>query len=82
MPGPQGVRGAMRCGRSVPGDLAAIGFDGLALGELVDPPLTTVHIDKRRLGHLAVQEAETLMAGSHEAIEAVVTPHLVIRSTT
>lgn len=76
------VRQAMRSGRSVPGDLAAVGFDGLALGELVDPPLTTVHIDKRRLGHLAVQEAETLMGGSHEVIEAVVTPRLIIRSTT
>jgi LacI family transcriptional regulator len=76
------VRQAMRSGRRVPGDLAVVGFDGLALGELVDPPLTTVHIDKRRLGQLAVQEVEALMGGSREVIEAVVTPRLVVRSTT
>lgn len=76
------VRQALRSGRSVPGELAAIGFDGLAFGELVDPPLTTVSIDKRRLGRLAVQEAADLLGGADEVIEAVVTPRLIIRSTT
>lgn len=78
------VRQLVRSGRRVPDDLAVVGFDGLALGELIDPPLTTVHIDKRRLGHLAVQEVEALMGGTapEQVIEAVVTPRLVIRSTT
>jgi LacI family transcriptional regulator len=56
-------RAARALGRSVPGDLALIGFDGLSLGELLDPPLTTIYIDKRRMGELAVEQARLLLAG-------------------
>jgi LacI family transcriptional regulator len=56
-------RGAHRLGLAIPDDVALLGFDGLSLGELLDPPLTTVHIDKRRMGELAVAQARRLLAG-------------------
>jgi LacI family transcriptional regulator len=77
------MRTARRRGRSVPADLAVLGFDGLCLGELVDPALTTLHIDKRRLGRLAVEQVARLRAGEEplRGADAVVTPELVVRES-
>ncbi|MFJ6079936.1 LacI family DNA-binding transcriptional regulator [Streptomyces sp. NPDC092369] len=58
------LRAARRLGREVPRDLAVIGFDGLRLGSLVEPPLTTVALDTRGLGALAVEQAARLLTGS------------------
>ncbi|PTM87005.1 LacI family DNA-binding transcriptional regulator [Streptomyces sp. VMFN-G11Ma] len=58
------LRAARRLGRQVPQDLAVIGFDGLQLGTLVEPPLTTVALDTRELGALAVEEAGRLLTRS------------------
>jgi LacI family transcriptional regulator len=75
------VRAARGLGRQVPGDCAVIGFDGLQLGELVDPPLTTLHIDKRRIGELAVEQVGLILAEQTTAAThwPVVRPKLVIR---
>lgn len=61
------VLGAQRRGLTVPGHLAVVGFDGLELGDLVSPPLTTVRLDRRRLGALAVQQVERMLDGTPPA---------------
>jgi LacI family transcriptional regulator len=71
---------ARRQGVRIPADCALLGFDGLSVGELLDPPLTTVHIDKRRLGELAVGQVDRLLAGQ-PAEPAVLHPRLVVRGT-
>lgn len=79
--------GAMRAARGrglrVPDDLAVLGFDGLSLGELVEPALTTLHIDKRRLGRLAVEQVVRLRAGEEPlgGADAWVVPELVVRAS-
>ena len=73
-------RAARRGGLAIPADIALIGFDGLSLGELIEPPLTTLHLDKRRMGELAVAQAERLLAGEHPD-PAVVTPRLIVRGS-
>ncbi|MGW5650948.1 LacI family DNA-binding transcriptional regulator [Streptomyces humi] len=77
------LRAARRLGRSVPGDLAVIGFDGLRLGALVEPPLTTVALDTRGLGALAVEQAARLLTGSGplHADELVVGAQLRLRES-
>nr|WSX75459.1 hypothetical protein OH826_17070 [Streptomyces sp. NBC_00899] len=40
-----------------------VGFDGLPLGELVEPALTTVLVDIRLLGERTVATAAELFAG-------------------
>ena len=55
------LRAARRLGRRVPQDLAVIGFDGLQLGTLVEPPLSTVALDTRELGALAVEQTARLL---------------------
>lgn len=54
-------RAARHCGRRVPRDLAVVGFDGLRLGTLVEPSLTTVALDTRELGVLVVEQAARLL---------------------
>jgi LacI family transcriptional regulator len=73
-------RAARRLGVSIPGDVAVLGFDGLTLGELLDPPLTTLHIDKRRMGALAVTQAHLLLNGDRPGL-ALVQPELVVRGS-
>ncbi|AZS87984.1 LacI family transcriptional regulator [Streptomyces griseoviridis] len=77
------IRAARRAGRRVPDDLAVVGFDGLSLGELVEPALTTLHIDKRRLGRLAVEQVARLRSGEDPLTgpDAWVVPELVIRAS-
>lgn len=76
------MRRAVALGLAVPGELAVVGFDGLMLGELIDPPLTTLHIDKRRLGSLAVEQIAALLATGRPVQETVVVPQLVVRRST
>ncbi len=57
------LRAAKRLGRSVPADLAVIGFDGLQLGTVVDPALTSVSLDTLHVGALAIEQASRLLAG-------------------
>ncbi|MEU6349430.1 LacI family DNA-binding transcriptional regulator [Streptomyces sp. NPDC047072] len=77
------MRAARRRGRRVPEDLAVLGFDGLSLGALVEPALTTLHLDKRRLGRLAVEQVARLRAGEEPltGVDAWVAPELVVRAS-
>lgn len=52
------------CGKSAPGDCAVIGMDGIPLGELLTPELTTLFLDLRRVGSTAVDLLEGLLSGS------------------
>ena len=75
------MRRALERGAAVPGDCAFVGCDGLMLGELVDPQLTTVHVDKQHLGRAAVEQLAALMSGSRPG-ETVIVPRLVVRGST
>ncbi len=57
-----------------------IGFDGLSLGEVLEPPLTTINIDKRRMGELAVAQVERLLAGEDSPL-AMLTTELLVRAS-
>ena len=43
------MQSARSAGIAVPRDVKIIGVDGLALGEAVDPQLTSVSLDRREL---------------------------------
>lgn len=50
---------AKQMGLSVPGDVSIVGYDDIEIAEVVDPPLTTLHVPHRRMGRAA---AELLLA--------------------
>ena len=49
------IRAASRLGRSIPEELSAFGFDDISWAAMNEPPLSTVHVFKRRMGELAAQ---------------------------
>jgi LacI family transcriptional regulator len=44
-----------RRGVNVPEDFAVVGFDGVALGQFTEPPLTTIDHPRGELGRLAIE---------------------------
>jgi len=68
-----------RRGVRVPEDLAVVGFDGIPLGRLVTPALTTVRQPMRRLGEEAVELLVARLENSKREPESRVLPVAVLR---
>lgn len=47
--------GARELGLRTPDDVSITGFDNIDIAELMDPPLTTIHVPHRRMGQSAAQ---------------------------
>jgi LacI family transcriptional regulator len=77
------IRHARAAGLRVPADLAVIGFDGLDLGDIIEPRLSSVGVDTRRLGALAIEQVARLLAGTDPltAADLVVRASLHLRSS-
>jgi LacI family transcriptional regulator len=77
--------GALRAlqvrGLQIPDDCAVVGFDGIPLGELVTPSLTSVRLDTHRLGVLAVDQAARLLAGHGDVEPAALSCELIVRDS-
>jgi DNA-binding LacI/PurR family transcriptional regulator len=56
-----GLRALKEAGRSVPGDVAIVGFGDYDLTRYTDPQMTTVHFDMRQLGRIAAQRLAMLL---------------------
>ena len=52
------IKSCQEMGLRVPQDCAIVGFDNILFAQLIDPPLTTVHVDKYEIGK---QSATLLM---------------------
>ncbi len=73
----QALRGA---GRSVPGDVAVVGYDDTPVATYSDPPLTTIHQPVTLAGAELVDALLTLLRGD-KAAPRVMPVHLVIRES-
>ncbi|MGT2512949.1 LacI family DNA-binding transcriptional regulator [Sphingomonas panni] len=76
--------GAMRAlseaGRSVPGDVAIVGFDDIPAASLAQPPLTTIRQDYARAGELLV-DMLIRRIDRRETAPALLPPELVVRKS-
>ena len=70
--------------RRVPEDVEIIGVDDIPLASLVTPALSTLHINKRELGAIAMGTLVQLMNGeySSENYQQTVKSELILRETT
>lgn len=72
-----------QAGLRVPEDVSVTGFDNIRLSEICSPPLTTLHIDRERIGCLMFQtltEASTSPEACRRKI--VLDPEFVLREST
>lgn len=76
-------RALQQAGYRVPEDISIIGFDDGTMSTFVDPPLTTMRVDRARLGELAVQRLLDMIAnGGSEVLKTELTVTLVERAST
>jgi LacI family transcriptional regulator len=80
------LQAAASCGRSVPDDLAVVGFDDIPESSYFTPPLTTVRQDLLELGCQAVSLLyQHLQARrkdeSHKAQVSILEPQLIVRQS-
>lgn len=69
-------------GRHVPQDISIVGFDGIDLGQHIQPPLTTMHVDKVGMGRMAVELLKNRAQNPEaERVTALVQPRLVERES-
>ncbi len=67
----------------VPDDLSVTGFDNINIAESTHPPLTTIHIDRRHIGRLAVEIlADRLEQRDAAPVRILVQTRLVKRDST
>ncbi|MCM2411493.1 LacI family DNA-binding transcriptional regulator [Streptomyces sp. RKAG290] len=76
-----GVLRALRAaGRTVPGDIAVVGFDDIPMAEHTEPPLTTVRQPTRQMGETAARMLLSHLGGTAVPDAPVVLPtELVVR---
>lgn len=70
-------------GFSVPGDVAVMGFDDTIWAESTNPQLTSVHVDTRRMGQMAMRLLWNRMhEKSATPVVTVIQPRVVVRGST
>lgn len=70
-----------RIGRAVPGAVSIIGFDGIPLGELVTPPLSTIYVDKYSIGQLGMRMLLDRLGGKFTQQSILIRPELLARES-
>jgi LacI family transcriptional regulator len=77
------IRACMQASRRIPHDCAVVGFDDIYLAAMMAPALTTVRIDRRLLGRLAVERLMQMMANSeHDYPPIHLDVELIVREST
>lgn len=75
------VAAVREAGLRVPEDVSVAGFDDIDLAEVVQPPLTTVHVPHRRMGQSAAHVLLALAEGSEDASSLRFATELVERGS-
>jgi LacI family transcriptional regulator len=78
------IQALKQAGYAVPKDVAVVGFDGLPIGEIISPALTTVIVDREKMSRLAVTrlleiDHETGGEGAFEKVS--IFPRLLVRES-
>ena len=79
----EAMSACLDAGRQVPDDVAVIGFDDDPLASIVRPRLTTLRIDKREIGRLAMRTLLEMIEGKvgGNPPGQIITPRLIVRES-
>ncbi len=76
------LNAAAALGRRVPDDLSVIGFDDIDLVQEINPPLTTMHVDKVLMGVLAVRHLlDRAQSPDRPTLTTSISPQLIVRDS-
>lgn len=68
---------------SIPEDVAVIGFDDIPFASLTFPPLTTIKVDKERMGKIAIKKLVGMIEGKvNNPGKTILPPQLIVREST
>ena len=73
------MNGLLHRGLRIPEDIQVIGFDGIALGEYVNPPLSTISQDIEGMGRMAGEKILSMIANQSSSTENIVLPTKFIK---
>lgn len=77
------LRAAREAGLCVPRDVSLVGVNDIPLGDLIDPPLTTIRVPQREMGRIAARMLIALLEGAPVVQRHVLLdPTLVVRGST
>jgi DNA-binding LacI/PurR family transcriptional regulator len=62
------VRALSDFGISVPDDVSVLGFDDILAGQMMQPPLTTIHAPLREIGRTALDELELCLRNKRRSL--------------
>ena len=67
----------------VPDDISVIAFDNVSESNIVNPPLTTIHVDKKKLGERGIEKLLWRLDNPEEPVEELfVNTRLIVREST
>ncbi len=78
------IKALKASGLKIPTDVSVVGFDGLPIGEVISPALTTVVVDREKMSRVAVKRLLALEdgVGDDEKFEKVIIfPELLVRES-
>lgn len=75
------IKAVKQTGKSVPEDIAFIGFDNLSVSTLIDPALSTIHVPTYQMGRLAAQIIGDLMQGIPCTAGNILESSLIVRKS-
>lgn len=78
-----GLRAFKEKGLRVPEDISVVGFYNYAITQFTDPPLSTIHLERQRLGEIAARRLLSMLAHSdRENLQIMLPMRLIMRGST
>lgn len=75
-------RTLLKYGYRIPENVSIIGFDDSTISEILAPPLTTMQVQKQRMGALAVERLNTLLRTMPpERVRIAIAPEVLVRDS-
>lgn len=76
------IRALQESGIMVPKDISIIGFDDVAQSAIMKPELTTIHVDKERMGEMAVQRLYEMIENKDISVyKTIIDTNLIKRNS-
>lgn len=72
---------AEECGRKVPDDISIIGVDDTPIATIVRPRITTLHVNLRHIGRLAMRTLLDTIEGGSSSTAIQIEPELIVRES-